>query len=105
MSNIVREFIKAPVVVITDEEILQRREDKSLALAAYDAERDEHAVENSRLRQEVASLQEIISDLKQKIEAKLSGIVHEQLPFFEDSVEYKNELDEKGIFWRYGDLG
>jgi len=72
---------------------------------ALDAERADHAVENSRLRQEVASLQEIISDLKQKIEAKPSGIVHEQLPFFEDSVEYKNELDEKGIFWRYGDLG
>jgi len=65
---------------------------------ALDAERTKH-------EKEVSSLQEIISDLKQKIEAKPSGIVYEQLPFFEDSVEYKNELDEKGIFWRYGDLG
>ena len=95
MSDLIRDFIK----------VWSPGEHRKELLAALDAERADHAVENSRLRQEVASLQEIISDLKQKIEAKPSGIVHEQLPFFEDSVEYKNELDEKGIFWRYGDLG
>jgi len=88
MSDLIRDFIK----------VWSPGEHRKELLAALDAERTKH-------EKEVASLQEIISDLKQKIEAKPSGIVHEQLPFFEDSVEYKNELDEKGIFWRYGDLG
>ena len=61
MSDIVRDFISENSVAITDEEILQRRKDKSLALAALDAERAEHAKEVADLKKQLEVARESLS--------------------------------------------
>ena len=62
---------------------------------ALDAERSKH-------EKEVADLKLQLEELKTNFYCIPKSIY--QLPFVEDSTEYKNVLDEKGIFWRYGDL-
>jgi len=56
MSDIVRDFISESSVAITDEEIIQRRKNRSLAFAALDAERAEHAGHIVDLEQHIKAL-------------------------------------------------
>jgi hypothetical protein len=61
MSDPVRDFINAPVVVIGDDEIMKRRQDKAIALKALDREREAYAKEVADLKQHVDESRQVLT--------------------------------------------
>ena len=67
VHDIVRDFISESSVAITDEEIIQRRKNRSLALAALDAERAEHVKQIADLEHRIKEWEREYNKLQQRI--------------------------------------